>query len=222
MWRGCLCLLVLLACSKDSNQKPDEKTDVPAAAPVTPRSDKSAADVMSQSIAEAKARAEAAAPASAPTTLPPVEPAPPVDPMPPETPLTPPGDAPEPAAPAADALKIGDRVMAKWTNGKWYPGRIVGINDDAYDVNYDDGDKSRGLPAAKVRKQAASKSSGGSRPSTSSSDAPCPGPGLTRRCNGRCVNIQTDDNHCGGCNNRCPAGKRCDGHMFCRDAAGNL
>ncbi|MEJ7598155.1 MAG: hypothetical protein WKG01_09625 [Kofleriaceae bacterium] len=133
------------------------------------------------------------------------------------------------AAPAADQpLKVGDRVMARWTNGKWYPGKVVAISAAGlYDINYDDGDKSRGLAAAQVRRKTASTSSGGGgggstarRPSNA--DAPCPGPGLTRRCNGVCVNIQENNNHCGGCNNRCPSGKACDGHLFCRDAEGNL
>ncbi len=56
----------------------------------------------------------------------------------------------------------------------------------------------------------------------SAADAPCPGPGITRRCSGTCVNIQTDDNNCGECGNRCSDGKHCDGHLFCRDSEGNL
>jgi hypothetical protein len=219
-----LCLFVVLAfaCSKESNQKPDEKKDSPAttAAPTEPDkkvTDKTAADVMAQSIEQAKAKAAAG-------TTPPPPPPKPVDPLPPETPptTTPPPADPIAAPPAAAEFKVGDKVMAKWTNGSWYPGKIVAINDGKYDVNYDDGDKSRGLPAAKVKKRSSSSSSSGGKSSTSTSDAPCPGPGITRRCNGRCVNIQEDNNHCGGCNNRCPDGKHCDGHLFCRDADGNL
>src|SRR6185503_1610802 len=60
------------------------------------------------------------------------------------------------------------------------------------------------------------------KPAAPAADAPCPGPGLTRRCNGRCVNIQTDDHNCGSCGTVCASGKHCDGHMFCRDSAGNL
>jgi transcription elongation factor len=63
------------------------------------------------------------------------------------------------------------------------------------------------------------KHAGGGAPAA---DAPCPGPGLTRRCGGHCVNIQTDDANCGSCGNHCQSGKHCDGHMFCRDSAGNL
>ena len=127
---------------------------------------------------------------------------------------------------AADPpLKVGDRVMARWTNGKWYPGKIVAISASGlYDINYDDGDRSRGLPGAKVRPMGgrAIKIGGSTARRPSNADAPCPGPGLTRRCNGVCVNIQENNNHCGGCNNRCPSGKACDGHMSCRDAEGNL
>lgn len=60
---------------------------------------------------------------------------------------------------------------------------------------------------------------GGGAPTT---DAPCPGPGITRRCGGRCVNLQTDDSNCGTCGTVCSGGKRCDGHLSCRDSAGNL
>jgi hypothetical protein len=125
----------------------------------------------------------------------------------------------------SEPLKVGDRVQAQWTNGRWYPGKIVAITDaGTYDINYNDGDKSKGLPASKVRRPGTAKpAGGGGKTSTaSSSNAPCPGPGLTRRCGGRCVNIQEDSNNCGGCGNKCSSGKRCDGHMFCRDAAGNL
>lgn len=137
--------------------------------------------------------------------------------------------APAPAAglgaAKATSLVVGDRVSARWTNGSWYPGKISAVNaDGTYNVNYDDGDKSTNLPLAKVKKRVKSTGGGGSTSTTKStaSDAPCPGPGLTRRCNGRCVNIQEDSNNCGGCGNVCSGGKRCDGHMSCRDADGNL
>jgi hypothetical protein len=124
--------------------------------------------------------------------------------------------------PAETPLAVGDRVSAQWTDGRWYPGKIAAVRPDGtYDINYNDGDKSRALPGTKVRRP-------GSHPAAttqghqSGGDAPCPGPGLTRRCNGRCVNIQDDNNNCGSCGNSCPSGKTCDGHMFCRDAAGNL
>jgi len=128
------------------------------------------------------------------------------------------------AAPAASAeLKAGDRVMARWTNGSWYPGKISAVNaDGTYNINYDDGDKSKSLPLAKVKRRVKSTGGGGGGGTSTASDAPCPGPGMTRRCGGRCVNIQEDNNNCGSCGTVCSGGKRCDGHMFCRDADGNL
>ena len=125
------------------------------------------------------------------------------------------------------ALVVGDRVTARWTNGSWYPGKISAVNaDGTYNVNFDDGDKSKNLPLAKVKRRVKSTGGGGggggSTTKSTASDAPCPGPGLTRRCNGRCVNIQEDSNNCGSCGNVCSGGKRCDGHMSCRDAEGNL
>jgi len=132
------------------------------------------------------------------------------------------GAVPTPPPPPAAAFAVGDRVMAKWSNGSWYPGKVSAVRaNGTFDIQYDDGDRSSALPASHVRKRTASSSS-----STSSSrpaaDAPCPGPGITRRCNGVCVNIQEDNNNCGECGYHCPSGKSCDGHMFCRDAEGNL
>ncbi len=124
-------------------------------------------------------------------------------------------------------FKVGDTVSGRWTNGKWYPGKIAKVNTDGtFDVAYNDGDYSKALPASKVKARKVTAGGGGGggggRSSAASSNAPCPGPGLTRRCGGRCVNIQQDDNNCGGCGNRCSGGKHCDGHMSCRDADGNL
>jgi hypothetical protein len=215
-----------VACSKEEPKADDKKPEATASATKTdtPKTDKSAADIMNASLAEAKAKAAATPqPPATPTppTPPPTPPPTTTDPLPPEVPIAAGSAAPRPGADLVAGFKVGDRVMAKWTNGSWYPGKIVAINGELYDVNYDDGDKSRGLPLSKIRKKSSSSSGGGSK-TTTSGDAPCPGPGLTRRCNGRCVNIQEDDNHCGGCNNRCPSGKHCDGHLFCRDADGNL
>jgi hypothetical protein len=58
-------------------------------------------------------------------------------------------------------------------------------------------------------------------PQTEHKDPPCYGD-FPRICNGVCVHLATDDNNCGSCGTRCPAGKHCDGHLFCRDAEGNL
>jgi Stigma-specific protein, Stig1 len=94
------------------------------------------------------------------------------------------------------------------------------VNDDqTYNIKYDDGDASNHFHADRVRGR---HSGGGGAATQSSGNAPCPGPGLTRRCSGVCVNIQEDNNNCGSCGNRCQSGKHCDGHMSCRDANGDL
>jgi hypothetical protein len=241
-------LLVLASCDKKADPTSSEPAAAGSAAPAPGASKaKGEADEAARAesvgggiaagldeVAGSRPRAGSAAVVAPPgtnTATPPTTPTtPPGTPQPTPTPAPPPSGSntaatPPPLTPAADTLKVGDRVMARWTNGSWYPGKIVAISTDGkYDVNYDDGDKSRGLPASKVRKKIATagggKSGGGGK--ASSSDAPCPGPGITRRCNGVCVNIQENNNHCGGCNNKCPSGKACDGHMFCRDGEGNL
>ncbi len=147
--------------------------------------------------------------------------------------VAPPGGAapvppPVVGAPAAvpQVWAVGDKISGQWTNGQWYPGRISVVNQNGtFDVKYDDGDVSKSLPATKVRARKAGGGGGGGGgggAGRAASDAPCPGPGITRRCNGVCVNLQEDDNNCGGCGNRCSDGKHCDGHLFCRDASGNL
>jgi hypothetical protein len=125
----------------------------------------------------------------------------------------------------AAAWKVGDKVSAVWpTDGKWYNARILEIYDTGlYHVRYDDdGIERKDIQADQIRARKARASTGGGGGGGGASPASCPGPGLTRRCGGTCVNIQTDDNNCGSCGNRCSAGKHCDGHMFCRDASGNL
>lgn len=234
-------LLVLLACDKKSEPQSAPEPTAPGSAGEKAESDEGArGDSVSgaaggiaaglDDIANSKPRVAPSGTTTAAATPPVTPPTPSASP----TPSAPPSGsntaaAPPPLSPggtvaAADTLKVGDRVMARWTNGSWYPGKIVAITADGkYDVNYDDGDKSRGLPASKVRKKTATAGGTTSKASkASASDAPCPGPGLTRRCNGVCVNIQENSNHCGGCNNKCPSGKACDGHMSCRDAEGNL
>jgi hypothetical protein len=129
---------------------------------------------------------------------------------------------------AGAGRRAGDRVIAKWTNGRWYPGTITKVTAaGTFDVLYDDGDRSRGLSASRVRdgappkKQTAARST--SRPaSTVREGASCAGPGWRHVCGGVCTDIKEDNNHCGGCGNRCGDGYHCDGSGTCRDASGRL
>jgi hypothetical protein len=124
---------------------------------------------------------------------------------------------------AVQVWKVGDQIQGKWSDGRWYNGRIAAVNDDqTYNIKYDDGDSSNHFHADRVRGRHSGGGGGGGAATQSSGNAPCPGPGLTRRCSGVCVNIQEDNNNCGSCGNRCQSGKHCDGHMSCRDANGDL
>jgi hypothetical protein len=38
-------------------------------------------------------------------------------------------------------LKVGSAVIAKWTDGRYYPGKIAKVVGRAFYVHYDDGDK---------------------------------------------------------------------------------
>jgi hypothetical protein len=64
-----------------------------------------------------------------------------------------------PAA-AATGLKVNMHVQAQWTDGSWYPGTIVRAHNGLYDIDYDDGDHSDDLPAAKVRAEGNATASG--------------------------------------------------------------
>ncbi|GBG28986.1 Cytidine deaminase [Hondaea fermentalgiana] len=52
-------------------------------------------------------------------------------------------------------VRRGDRVEARFKGGsKWYKGRVtrVGAGGRAFDIDYDDGDKERSVPASRVRR----------------------------------------------------------------------
>ena len=81
---------------------------------------------------------------------------------------------------------------------------------DGYKLGCDD---ARGLDRPVARRGTRARGGGGG-------DLNCPGPGITRRCNGVCTSIQTSSN-CGACGAACRPGYHCDG-LFCRDASGSL
>jgi len=37
----------------------------------------------------------------------------------------------------------GKKVLAQWSNGRFYPGIVSGINGDVYNINFDDGEKGK-------------------------------------------------------------------------------
>ena len=38
-------------------------------------------------------------------------------------------------------IKVGTAVIAKWTDGKYYPGKVAKVVGRAFYIHYDDGDK---------------------------------------------------------------------------------
>jgi hypothetical protein len=66
-----------------------------------------------------------------------------------DKPVAAPGAAPAPeggegsSAPAATGgtFKVGDRVAAKFTDGRFYGGKVAAIDGDKFEIGYDDGDK---------------------------------------------------------------------------------
>ena len=86
------------------------------------------------------------------------------------------------------------------TDGKWYNAQILEIDDTGlYHVYYDDdGIERKDIHADQIRaRKARASTGGGGGAGGGASRASCPGAGLTRRCGGTCVNMQTDDNKCG-------------------------
>lgn len=45
--------------------------------------------------------------------------------------------------PPKTSVLPGKSVLAEWTNGKYYPGKVTVINDDTYSIDFDDGDKGK-------------------------------------------------------------------------------
>jgi hypothetical protein len=43
--------------------------------------------------------------------------------------------------PAAGEIALGSKVLAQWSDGRFYPGTIAAISAGTYQVNFDDGDK---------------------------------------------------------------------------------
>jgi hypothetical protein len=104
------------------------------------------------------------------------------------------------APPAENPLHVGAAVDGRWTDGRWYPGKIGAINaDGTFRVNYNDGDVSRSLPAAKVRLRHA----GATHHSGGGGGGGSCGGGLTQ-CGGRCVDIHNDNRNCNACGRQCP------------------
>jgi hypothetical protein len=136
-----------------------------------------------------------------------------------------------PTAPTIDTntLRRGDKVQAQWTNGRWYPGTLTAVySDGTADVRYDDGDRSKGLPFAKIKLvkrplwEAEVKAPSPRKKAGLVEGASCAGPGWQYVCGGRCTDVKTDSANCGECGHRCDSGYSCDGSGTCRDANGNL
>lgn len=128
---------------------------------------------------------------------------------------------------AGGPWKVNDKVLVE-QDKKIYAAKILSAEGDKFKVDYDGYNEQETVAADRIRAplpKGGVKVSGGGGAAASSGgggDAPCPGPGITRRCNGVCVNIQEDSNNCGGCGTKCRDGYHCDGHLFCRNAAGDL
>jgi hypothetical protein len=50
----------------------------------------------------------------------------------------------------ATQLTQGKRVLAQWTNGKYYPGTISSVAGEDYNIQFDDGDKGA-VKASQIR-----------------------------------------------------------------------
>jgi hypothetical protein len=45
--------------------------------------------------------------------------------------------------PDPSKVKVGSKVLAQWTNQKYYPGKVAAIAGGDYSINFDDGDKGK-------------------------------------------------------------------------------
>jgi hypothetical protein len=53
-------------------------------------------------------------------------------------------------------LAFGTKIECDYQgSGKWFPGTIMGVNGEQYDILYDDGDGESGVPADRVREKGA-------------------------------------------------------------------
>jgi hypothetical protein len=45
--------------------------------------------------------------------------------------------------PAESEVNLKSRVLAQWSDGRFYPGTVVGNKDGEYSISFDDGDKGK-------------------------------------------------------------------------------
>ena len=43
--------------------------------------------------------------------------------------------------PKANKVKVGKKVLAQWSNGRYYPGRVAAIAGGSYTIKFNDGDQ---------------------------------------------------------------------------------
>ena len=51
----------------------------------------------------------------------------------------------------AKTPSVGVKVMAPWTNGKLYPGKVASVEGDKVSIKFDDGDKREGVAGRPAR-----------------------------------------------------------------------
>ena len=56
------------------------------------------------------------------------------------------------AVPPADSVSEGTPVLAQWSDGKFYPGKVISIDGEVYNISFDDGDQGQaGLEQIRLR-----------------------------------------------------------------------